>query len=157
MTEETDMTKRSTEHATFVIERTYDAAPDRVFAAWTTADAKGRWFGPGEEHRLDFRVGGSEHLRVRVEGDEYTYDGLYRDIVDGQRIVYSYEMQRNGERISVSVATVELASAEAGTLLRFTEQGVFLDGHDRPDLREHGTGELLDKLALALGEQVQAA
>jgi uncharacterized protein YndB with AHSA1/START domain len=28
------MTPRSTEHATFTIERTYDAAPERVFAAW---------------------------------------------------------------------------------------------------------------------------
>jgi uncharacterized protein YndB with AHSA1/START domain len=157
MTEETHMTNRSTEHATFVIERTYDAAPQRVFAAWASQPAKARWFGPGENHALDFRVGGSEHLRVEVNGDEYTYDGLYQDIVDGARIVYSYEMQRNGTRISVSVATVELAAAEAGTLLRFTEQGVFLDGHDRADLREHGTAELLDKLAAALGAEVRTA
>ncbi len=151
------MSNRSTEHATFVIERTYDAPPDRVFAAWSSQDAKARWWGPSEEHRLDFRVGGSEHLRARVGEDEYTYEGLYRDIVEGERIVYSYEMQRNGVRISVSVATVELAPAEAGTLLRFTEQGVFLDGHDQPELREHGTGELLDKLAAALGEEVRTA
>jgi uncharacterized protein YndB with AHSA1/START domain len=151
------MTKRSTEHATFAIERTYDAAPERVFAAWASQPAKARWFGPGEDHTLDFRVGGGEHLRVSVDGDEYAYNGLYQDIVDGERIVYSYEMQRNGTRISVSVATVELKPAEAGTLLRFTEQGVFLDGHDSVDLREHGTAELLDKLASALGAGVEAA
>ena len=28
------MTERSVTHATFVIERTYDATPARVFAAW---------------------------------------------------------------------------------------------------------------------------
>ena len=29
------MRERSVEHATFVVERTYDASPDRVFAAWS--------------------------------------------------------------------------------------------------------------------------
>ena len=48
--------------------------------------------------------------------------------------------------MSVSVSTVEFLQAGAGTHLRYTEQGVFLDGIDTPQQREHGTGELLDKL-----------
>lgn len=28
------MSERSTQHATFVIERTYEASPSRAFAAW---------------------------------------------------------------------------------------------------------------------------
>ena len=39
------MTKRSTEHGTFVLNRTYPVAPARVFAAWASRDAKARWFG----------------------------------------------------------------------------------------------------------------
>jgi uncharacterized protein YndB with AHSA1/START domain len=35
----------SVEHATFVIERRYDASPARVFAAWADPAAKRRWFG----------------------------------------------------------------------------------------------------------------
>lgn len=31
-----------------------------------------------------------------------------------------------------------------------TEQGAFFDGHDTSDVREHGTGELLDALGAAL-------
>ena len=42
------MSQRSATHATFVIERTYDASPARVFAAWADRSAKGRWFGPPE-------------------------------------------------------------------------------------------------------------
>jgi uncharacterized protein YndB with AHSA1/START domain len=49
-------------------------------------------------------------------------------------------------RISVSVVTVEIQSANGGTRLIFTEQGVFLDGHDSPVQREEGTNLLLDKL-----------
>ena len=43
------MTERSVTHATFVIERTYDASPARVFAAWSEAEAKARWFSCHEE------------------------------------------------------------------------------------------------------------
>jgi uncharacterized protein YndB with AHSA1/START domain len=37
---------RSTNHATFVIERTYEAAPARVWRAWADPEEKLRWFGP---------------------------------------------------------------------------------------------------------------
>lgn len=39
------MTERHSEHGTFVIERAYEAPPQRVFAAFTTEEAKQRWFG----------------------------------------------------------------------------------------------------------------
>jgi hypothetical protein len=61
-------------------------------------------------------------------------------------------MHRNDDRISVSLATVEFVAAGSGTRLTFTEQGAFLDGHDTVAQREHGTGELLNALAEALGQ-----
>jgi hypothetical protein len=51
------------------------------------------------------------------------------------------------------VTTVELLPTGAGTRLRYTEQGVFLDGEDTPELREQGTKELLDKLGAALAHR----
>ena len=148
------MSNRSATHSTFVIERIYDASLARVFAAWASAHAKGQWFGPGgeQEHELDFREGGREHFEAAVEGAVYSYDALYEDIVRGERIVYTYKMHRDGVRISVSVTTVELLADGDGTHLRYTEQGVFLDGEDKPELREHGTEELLDKLGEALAQ-----
>jgi uncharacterized protein YndB with AHSA1/START domain len=145
------MSERSVAHATFVIERTYDAAPARVFNAWADPVAKARWFGPGEltkgGHELDFRVGGREINRGGPPGGAvYTFDACYQDIVPDERIVYTYDMHLDETRISVSLATVELKPAGAGTRLIFTEQGVFLDGHDTPAEREHGTRSLLEKL-----------
>ena len=55
--------------------------------------------------------------------------------------------------ISVSVATVELRPEGAGTRLVLTEQGAYLDGHDTPAQRQHGSGALLDALGAALGQQ----
>ncbi len=148
------MSNRSATHSTFTIERNYDASPERVFAAWADLNAKSQWFGPGgeHEHELDFREGGREHFEAAVGGAVYSYDASYEDIVQDERIVYAYNMQRDGVRISVSVTTVELLADGAGTQLHYTEQGVFLDGEDKPELREHGTKELLDKLGEALGQ-----
>jgi uncharacterized protein YndB with AHSA1/START domain len=145
------MSDRSATHSTFVIERDYDAPAARVFAAWADKDAKVQWFGPAEgEHELDFREGGRERLLADVHGAVYAYDARYEDIVPDERIVFTYNMHRDGSRLSVSVTTVELLPSEQGTRLRYTEQGVFLDGEDSPDLRERGTKELLDKLGDAL-------
>jgi uncharacterized protein YndB with AHSA1/START domain len=151
------MSKRSTVHATFVVERAYDVSPSRVFAAWADPAAKGRWFGPDEptgEYELDFRVGGREVNRgTGPDGQQYTYEARYEDIVPEQRIVYTYDMYRDETRISVSLATVELKPEGGGTRLIYTEQGAFLDGEDKPEYREQGTGSLFDALGAELQQQ----
>jgi uncharacterized protein YndB with AHSA1/START domain len=150
------MPTRSVTHATFVIERTYPAAPARVFAAWADPAAKARWFsGPDEwqsgPHELDFRVGGRERVSGGPPaGPVHTFDARYHDIVPNERIISSYDMYMDETRISSSLATVEFHPAGSGTRLVYTEQGAFLDGHDTPAQREHGTAELLDALGAAL-------
>jgi uncharacterized protein YndB with AHSA1/START domain len=145
------MTERSVTHATFVIDRTYDAPPARVFAAWADSEAKGQWFGMGADYELEFRVGGREINRGGPEGGPvFTYDARYQDIVQDERIVYAYDMHMDDMRISVSLATVEFKPAGDGTRLTFTEQGAFLDGLDEPGRREEGTGTLLDRLETML-------
>jgi uncharacterized protein YndB with AHSA1/START domain len=149
------MTTRTAEHGTFVLSRTYPVAPERVFAAWASREAKARWFGaPGQDNpsfRLDFRVGGRESLSGGPPGGPvHTYRATYQDIVPNERIVYGYTMDADADRISVSVTTVEFAPAGDGTTLTFTEQGVFLDGRDTVVIREKGTSELLDQLGASL-------
>ena len=150
------MTKRSATHATFVIERNFTAPPARVFNAFADRAAKASWFaGPGEwekkRHEFDFRVGGRERLSGGPKGGTvHSFDALYQDIVPNERIIYTYDMHLDETRISVSLATVEFKPAGAGTLLIITEQGAFLDGHDRPAQRQQGMGSLLESLAVEL-------
>jgi uncharacterized protein YndB with AHSA1/START domain len=146
-TEHADL-ERSTIHSKFVIERTYDASPQHVFDAWAERDAKARWFGPSEkpDYTLDFRVGGAEHLTISAPDGQYAFDALYQDIVPGQRIIYTYDMHRGAQRISVSLATVEIERNDGGARLTLTEHGVYLDGQDTPAEREHGTNALMDAL-----------
>jgi len=145
-------------HATFHLERTYDAAVARVWTALTDEPAKQKWFGgtPGRwellERHMDVRVGGRERLKGRWEGGvTSTFDAIYHDIVPHERIVYTYEMHLDDKKISVSLATLQLKPAGPGrTTLMVTEQGAFLDGYDDAGSREHGTGVLLDELGSSL-------
>jgi uncharacterized protein YndB with AHSA1/START domain len=150
------MTTATAHHDTFTIERRYPAAPARVFAAFADQPTKARWFGCVDEwevaeHTLDFRVGGRETWRGGPPGGaEHRNDTVYHDIVPDRRLVWSYAMSLGVRRISVSRATVELWPVGTGTRLRFTEQGVYLDGYDGDADRVRGTHDLLDNLERAL-------
>jgi uncharacterized protein YndB with AHSA1/START domain len=139
-------------HDSFTLERTYPVPPEKVFAAWTTIEAKGHWFGneeglePVGEHTLDFRPGGGEHFSAKFENSLFDFDATYYDIVENERIVWSYDMHMDGKRMSVSVATVVLSPVAGGTTLVMTEQGAFLDGLDTNEQRREGTEQFLDNL-----------
>jgi uncharacterized protein YndB with AHSA1/START domain len=159
------MTAHSVLHGTFVIERTYPIPVSRVFAAFTTKEAKDAWGDTGDldapepgtdsgDSAFDFRVGGHENFGFGYQGVSYRYDATYYDIVPEQRIIYSYEMYADGVRSSVSVATIEFVPVDGGTALEWTEQGAYLngvDGAEAPHLRRGGTSEMLDGLAKYLG------
>jgi uncharacterized protein YndB with AHSA1/START domain len=149
--------KRSVTHATFHLERTYDASLTRVWKALTDPAAKAQWFGgaPDQcdlmERSMDVRAGGRERLKGRWgSGVTSTFDAIYYDVIDRERLVYSYEMHLDDRKISVSLATVQLKADGKRTRLSITEQGAFLDGYDDAGSREHGTGELLDALGRSL-------
>lgn len=150
------MTERSTVHATFTIERVYDATPARVFAAFADDGAKLKWFGGPDAwvrtaREFDFRVGGREYHSGGPEGgQQHVFDAHYYDIIPNERIVYAYEMYLDTTRISVSLTTVELKPEGAKTRLTFTEQGVFLDDFDGAKGREEGSAWLLDRLGASL-------
>jgi len=142
-------------HGHFTIERTYEASPAQVFAAWADPAAKARWFiGPQGwsliRRELDFRVGGEELLHGRYDTRETVFRARFHEIVPDARIVYVYDMYMNETHHSLSLATVEVRVARAGTTLTFNEQVAFLDGTDGIEgvaSRQHGTGAHLDRLA----------
>lgn len=150
------MTKRSTTHATFVIEREYAHPPAKVFAAYADPRNKARWFvGPEgwekSDFKSDFRVGGKESVSGGPPGGAvHKYNAEYWDIVENARIVLAYEMHMDATRISVSLGTTEFKASAKGTKLIYTEQGAYLDGYDDAGQREHGTRELLDQLGTFL-------
>jgi uncharacterized protein YndB with AHSA1/START domain len=160
------MTKRSTDHYTFTIERTYAASAARVFAAWAEPEARATWRDdpdfqasePDDDYELDFSVGGHERFSgTNPDGQSYRFDGVTYDIVPDERIVFAYEMYQSGERASVSLGTVEIEQVGDKSTLTYTEQGVMLDGIDTAAGREGGTAWLLDNLGKYLAASPDGA
>ena len=149
--------ERSVIHSTFVIERNYPTAPERVFAAFGDPAKKRRWFVEGDGHEvehyeLDFRVGGMEraHLRFKegtpLKGLACTNQTIYQDIVPNRRVVFASTMSIGERRISASLGTVEFLPSGTGTDLILTHQGAFFEGADGPEMREEGWRKLLERL-----------
>ncbi|RZJ93828.1 MAG: polyketide cyclase [Brevundimonas sp.] len=151
-------------HGTFVVERRYDASPERVWNAHADPDAFRRWFVEGEGFTLhewthDFRLDGHSHGRFRFggpENDTYFNQTRYLDLAPGRRIVIAYVMGRETpdgpERFSASLATTEIFADGTGTRLVYTEQGAFFGDRraDGPVIRQQGCEQLLDNLGRRL-------
>jgi len=145
------MTDPSIAHATFSLERSYPVAPSRVFAAWAEPQAKRRWFaGQDADYELDFRVGGREMTSGVHDGQVLTFESIYRDIVAGQRIVYTSTLSAGATVATVSITSVEFTPDGDCTRLVLTEQGTYLDGLEQPSWRQQGTASQLDTLAAEL-------
>ncbi len=155
------MQQQSVIHSTFVIERSYPKAPERVFSAFADPAKKLKWFGAGEHHdvedfQMDFRVGGVERMRYRFkEGSPFPgvalfNEGSYQDIVPNRRIVTCSAMTLGDKKISASLVTIELLATEQGTDLICTHQGTFFEGSGGPQMREAGWRALFENLAKAL-------
>jgi len=151
------MAERSVTHSMFVIERTYPAAPERVFAAFSDPAKKRKWFAEGEEseiehYALDFREGGREEVRFRAKnGWNFTNHTIFQHILANRHIVFAYTMSMGDKRFSSSQATVEFVPKGKETNLVFTEQGAYFEGADGPKMRQDGWRLLLE----ALGKQLE--
>ena len=148
----TSTREHSQVHATFVIERSYAAPVERVWHALSADDARDQWFGGGpsfavREKSHDFRVGGHGTEEGQWHGGPQSrFASTYTDIVDLERIVFTYDMWVEDKHLSTSLTTIALELDGDGTLLTYTEQGVHFDGLDSVEGREEGTRGLLDLL-----------
>ena len=147
----------------FTIERRFRQTPAQTFTAFADPELKpGGSRAPASwtdnERAIDFRVGGSELSAARDgRGVHHLFRSRIHDIVDGERIVYAYDMVIDDRLFSVSLTTIEFHELDdGGTQLVFTEHGAFFDDLEDPADREHGTGLLLDALEAFLASEVPA-
>jgi uncharacterized protein YndB with AHSA1/START domain len=150
-------------HDTFVLERSYPAAPERVFSYFSDAAKKRRWFGEGSDgedvsFELDFRVGGAERNSRRMgaqtpfPGTILANDGTIQEIAPGRRVVTATTMTLGDRRISSALLTIEVIADGDGTRLLLTHQAAFYEGADGPQMRKGGWEQLLNRLGQVIAD-----
>jgi uncharacterized protein YndB with AHSA1/START domain len=97
-----------------VLTRAFDAPPHLVFAALTRPELVKRWLGARGWNvvhaTIDLRVGGAWRFVSRGPGgEEMGHGGIYREIVPGERLVYTeeYDDRWYDDEALVRVALVE--------------------------------------------------
>ena len=131
------------------VRRRFAASRDRVFAAWTSADALKRWHAPDNAVELDagvdFRVGGRYHVQMRGnDGSLHLVAGEYREIQPPTRIVLTWRWHTI-PGATESLVTVEFLERDAETEIVLTHEGLTTD-QDR-DGHRHGWVGCFEKLA----------
>jgi uncharacterized protein YndB with AHSA1/START domain len=130
------------------LKRRFDAAPEKVFSAWTDPKKLARWFCPlacdPVLAETDARVGGRYRIvvRGRSDGEEHDVSGTFREVVPNRKLVFTWAWRTTPER--ESVVTVELARDGDGTLLTLTHEQ-FFDEAAR-DRHRSGWSPILDRL-----------
>jgi uncharacterized protein YndB with AHSA1/START domain len=130
------------------LKRRFNAAPEKVYAAWTQPAQIAQWFGPDaggvQRAETDLRTGGRFTIVFNTEdGEEHQVNGVYREVVRNQKLVFTWAWRSTPER--ESLVTVLIEPDGAGSMLTLIHEQFFdeaaRDGHER------GWTGTLDKLA----------
>lgn len=156
------------EEQELVITRVFDAPRDLVFKAWTERDRMMRWWGPNgftlPVCNIDVRPGGAYLYCMRSpEGQDYWGKGVYREIVEPERIVCTDSFaDEEGNTVSPQAygmspdwpeeALITVTFDEQGGKTRLTLQHAPLKPGPERDMCHQGWSESLVKLEKYLAE-----
>ena len=139
-----------------VITRIFAAPRQLVFKAWTEPERMMQWWSPRgfttTSCTVDLRPGGAWRCCMRSpEGTEHTERGVYREIVEPERLVFTHAWEdADGKPGHETLVTVTFAEHGGKTTVTF-HQAVFESVAAR-DSHQEGWGEGLDNLAAYLAK-----
>jgi uncharacterized protein YndB with AHSA1/START domain len=120
-----------------VVTRVIDAPRRLVFKAWTQPEHVARWWGPQGfttiHCEMDIRVGGTYRCGMRSpQGTEHWKHGVYREIVEPERIVFTFAWENaDGNPGHELLTTVTFAEQGAKTKLTLHQSGFeAIEGRD---------------------------
>jgi uncharacterized protein YndB with AHSA1/START domain len=144
------MEQRLATKPSLALQRHYPVSPEKVWRAWTDAEAVKRWWGPGPGEpvslaELDVRVGG----RFRIvfggpDGKMHECAGVYKEVVPNRKLVFTWHWP-NSTPERVSLVTIVFNDLNGKTELVFTHEQLY-DEKARDD-HKRGWSASLDKLA----------
>ena len=108
-----------------VLTRIIDAAPEKVFRAWTEPELLKQWFAPlpwtTPVAETDVRPGGASLIVMRgPDGKEFPNRGVYLEVVKNQRLVVTDAYTQAWEPSEKPFMTVILTFENEGGKTRYT-------------------------------------
>jgi len=111
------------------LHRVLATKPDKVYRAFTEADALAKWLPPNgftcTVHHFDAKVGGTFKMSFRnfTTGDSHSFGGEYRELEPGKRVRYTDKFDDPNLPGEMQV-TVELKAVLVGTELTIVQEGI---------------------------------
>ncbi|WP_442578233.1 SRPBCC family protein [Mesorhizobium sp. ASY16-5R] len=115
--------------STIRLHRVLATSPDKVFRAFTEADALAKWLPPNgflcTVHHLEAKVGGAHKMSFRnfTTGNSHSFGGKYLELVPGERLRYTDRFDDPNLPGEMTV-TVLLKKVSVGTEIEITQEGV---------------------------------
>ena len=128
------------ERPSLTLRRRFDAAPAKVWRAWTQPQALKQWFGPAGPQavsvaEVELRPGGRfRFVFGGPDGNEHEAAGIYKEVVVNRKLVFSWCWPRTTPD-RISQITILLRPEGGGTDMEFRHEQFFdqaaRDGHER--------------------------
>jgi uncharacterized protein YndB with AHSA1/START domain len=127
----------------FRMERTFSAAAEAVFDAWTSVDILRRWWAPGPDWEssvaeADVRVGGRLRIVMRSpQGEDFAGGGEYIEVTPPKRLVFTWTWDGHEGHEGSQLIEVEFNDHGDGTTtVVVTNRGI----RDRESRESHRDG-----------------
>lgn len=123
------MAKTDTHTHTIRLHRVLKAPPERVYRAFTDADAMAKWLPPNgftcHVHHMDAKVGGSfrMHFTNFTTGKSHAFGGEFLELVPNERLRYTDRFEDSNLPGTITV-TVNLKKVPSGTEINIVQEGV---------------------------------
>lgn len=115
--------------STINLHRVLTAPPQKVYRAFIEPDAIASWLPPYgflcTVHELDAKVGGKHKMSFRnfTTGGSHSFGGEYREMIPGERLVYTDRFDDPGMPGEMTV-TVTLKAVSMGTEITIEQAGI---------------------------------
>ena len=119
----------STSTNTVRLHRVLAAKPDKVYRAFTNADAMARWLPPNgftcTVHQMDSKVGGTYRMSFTnfTTGKTHAFGGKYLDLVPDELIRYTDRFD-DPNLLGEMITTVTLQPVSVGTEVNIVQEGL---------------------------------
>ena len=143
-----------------VLTRLIAAPREKLFQAWTRPELVVKWFAPRpwstSRAEMDVRPGGSSLIVMRSpEGQEFPNRGIYLDVVENERLVFTDAYTDAWTPSEKPFMTAVLTFEDEGGKTRYTARALHWsvadrEAHEKMGFHE-GWGQCTDQLAELVG------